>query len=154
METKYITVVTGAVVKKEKGETYILLEQRFEPECPEAHLKWELPGGKVEIGETAPQAVEREIKEETGIACRALTLLQHVQNNSWQYASHLQQVLVFTYLCEYVDGEIEANDHHVKQAKWCLLNETDELDLLPGVKNVIQETRITSFLPPTTKFQA
>jgi ADP-ribose pyrophosphatase YjhB (NUDIX family) len=31
---------------------------------------WELPGGRVELGETATTAVEREVVEESGIAIR------------------------------------------------------------------------------------
>lgn len=46
--TKQITIFSGAVVKGDQ----ILMVQRTEEECPEAHLKWEFPGGKVDFGET------------------------------------------------------------------------------------------------------
>jgi 8-oxo-dGTP diphosphatase len=43
---------------------------------PGAHLAglWEFPGGKVAEGETVAAAAEREVREETGISCRATGL--------------------------------------------------------------------------------
>lgn len=43
----------------------LLLAQRVRP--PELAGQWELPGGKVEVGETAAAAVVREIREELAI---------------------------------------------------------------------------------------
>lgn len=139
MDMRYVTVIVGVVTKKLDGKLHVLMCQRDEPECPEAHLKWELPGGKVDVGETAVEAVQREIAEETGVISRPIKLLQYVQNNLWEYASYKQMVLVFSYLCEYVRGEIEVNDHHVKQTKWYLPEEALKLDLLPGVKEILME---------------
>jgi 8-oxo-dGTP diphosphatase len=56
----------GAVVHDAAGR--LLLIQRGH--APHAGL-WSLPGGRVEPGETAEEAVEREVLEETGLRVRA-----------------------------------------------------------------------------------
>jgi ADP-ribose pyrophosphatase YjhB (NUDIX family) len=56
----------GAVVHDGAGR--LLLIRRGH--APRAGA-WSLPGGRVEPGETIEQAVEREVREETGLAVRA-----------------------------------------------------------------------------------
>ena len=59
---KQIIVFSGVLIKDGK----VLLNLRNEPELPSAHLKWELPGGKADFGESPEGALIREFKEETG----------------------------------------------------------------------------------------
>ena len=56
----------GAVVHDAAGR--LLMIRRGH--APHAGL-WSLPGGRVEAGETAEQAIEREVREETGLEVRA-----------------------------------------------------------------------------------
>lgn len=54
-------VVAGAVIDGDK----LLIAQRAKP--AELAGQWELPGGKVADGESEPQALVRELREELGI---------------------------------------------------------------------------------------
>ena len=62
-----ITVFLGCLI----NDSEVLMIQRDEKECSEAHLKWELPGGKVNFNEACQETVNREFLEETGIKIKA-----------------------------------------------------------------------------------
>ena len=55
--------------------------------------KWEYPGGKLEPGETASQAAVREVREELGLAIRALAEGPVVTHTYPEFTIHLHGVL-------------------------------------------------------------
>lgn len=69
-----LEVVAGIIERQGR----ILICQR---KARQSHpLKWEFPGGKVERGETLPQALERELSEELGIhsiSCEEMTRYEY-----------------------------------------------------------------------------
>jgi mutator protein MutT len=42
--------------------------------------KWCLPGGNIEYGQTAAEAMERELKQETALMCKNITFLFYLEN--------------------------------------------------------------------------
>jgi mutator protein MutT len=136
---KQIIVVCGVLFHNGK----VLMAERYEPEQPEAHLKWEFPGGKVDFGETIEAAVIREFREETGCEVAVTTLLPITQTNYWEYEWGIQQTLCFVYLCKLIREHTPPKDHHIAKIAWIPLEEVKELSSLPGTNEVIEIVRKT-----------
>jgi 8-oxo-dGTP diphosphatase len=60
----------GAVIRDDRGRLLMILRGHD----PGRGL-WSIPGGRIELGETAEQAVVREVREETGLDVRCGPLL-------------------------------------------------------------------------------
>jgi 8-oxo-dGTP diphosphatase len=89
-----ITVVAAVVIRDRK----VLLTQRKE----DAHLPlhWEFPGGKVEEGESPPEALAREIREELGVEA---AIEEPFAFNWHDYG--VKRVLLLTYLARLTGGD-------------------------------------------------
>jgi 8-oxo-dGTP diphosphatase len=81
-----ITVVAGVTWRGDE----ILLTQR--PPGGALGLMWEFPGGKIEPGETAEQALVRELEEELGVRATPRRVLAHQR---FAYDHGLDVELVF-----------------------------------------------------------
>lgn len=77
MEEKRIHIAAGIILNSDN--TKIFITQR-PPKAHKAGL-WEFPGGKVEAGETAQEAVIRELDEEVGIVVGELSLFMSLDHD-------------------------------------------------------------------------
>lgn len=130
---KQITIFSGCLVKNGK----ILMVQRDEEECEDAHMKWEFPGGKVDFGETPQEALKREFSEEVGLEIEVDTLIPFVQTVYWDYSWGKQQTLCFIFLCRYVKELPLHKDHHVHKIEWFSFEEALKLPSLPRTSEII-----------------
>ena len=84
-------------------------------------LKWELPGGKIEPGESAEKCLVREIKEELDIDIKVKqSLIQHTHS----YPTVTIKLVPF--ICEQIGGELKLKEH--VDFKWLNTNELLDLD--------------------------
>ena len=82
----------------------ILVTQRSEK--MKLPLKWEFPGGKLELGENEESCIHREIKEEINIE---IEIIKKLSNNIHNYG--VFKVNLIPFVARHVSGEILLTEH-------------------------------------------
>lgn len=124
-------VAVGAVVLKDRK---VLLVKRSQP--PSENL-WALPGGKVHLGETLQQAVEREIFEETGITIipggpvYSFDTIQLDDQGDVRF-----HYVIIDLLAEFKEGELKAGDD-ASEVGWFSLKDLEEIQVNETTKELV-----------------
>jgi len=94
-------VAASALIRNEKGEIALVKTER---------RGWELPGGQIELGETLPDGLRREVFEECGLEVKLGRLL-HVRSNL------SASIVIFLFQAAYVSGELRPSDE-TPEVRW------------------------------------
>lgn len=121
---KHIVAVSG-LISHPNGQVLLIRSPR---------RGWEFPGGQVEEGEDLIEALQREIKEESGVNASIGSLVGVYSN------IRLPSKVMFGFLGEYVSGELTISDESV-ETKWA-----DRDSILKKVTNPIVHDRIKDML--------
>ena len=89
-------------------------------------LKWEFPGGKVELGETPRRALARELREELSIHAE---IGREVGRYEFQYAARNPILLIFHLVTDY-RGEM--TNEVFEQFRWESISNLPAYDFLEG----------------------
>ncbi|EID53585.1 NUDIX hydrolase [Saccharomonospora xinjiangensis] len=103
----------GGVVFDAEGRL-LLIRRRQEPSAG----LWSLPGGRVERGESDPEAVIRELREETGLTVRPISCVGLVTRGRYE---------IHDYTCTVEGGRLRPGDD-ADDARWVTSAELAELD--------------------------
>ncbi|MEM1564298.1 MAG: NUDIX hydrolase [Candidatus Bathyarchaeia archaeon] len=116
----------------------ILLEKRRgEP----AKGKWSVPGGLVELGETAEEAVVREVKEETGLDVADPELIDVVDNIVRDENGEVKyHFVIIDYFVKLKGGEMRAADD-AEELRWVPLGEAEKYDLTKTLRAFLQRNK-------------
>ncbi len=105
---------------------YLILKRK--PEAKDNPNEWEFVSGNLEIGESAEDACKREILEETGLACKAIT-----PGTKFEYQDKDTLWLISPFAVELESDEVQISDEHTEY-KWVSEEELNEADKENGDK--------------------
>lgn len=122
----------GAIIFE--GDKVLLVERAGEP------LKgwWSIPGGLLETGETLEAAVQREVREETGLLVEVVSrfdLFERIMRDAEGRAEY-HYVLV-DYICRVTGGVLQAGDD-VSRVEWVPCTRLDNYKVTSGTVAVVK----------------
>lgn len=131
-------VAASALIRNNLGEIALVKSER---------RGWELPGGQIELGESLPAGLQREIMEECGIEVELGRLL-HVRSNL------SASIVIFLFEATHVSGDLRPSEE-TPQVRWadpqtalCLITHPPLRgilrDLLQGRGQVSYEAYVTN----------
>lgn len=119
-------VGVGGVVINDKTQEILVVKERNGP----ITKIWKFPGGMLELGEEIKDGVVREVKEETGIDARFVSLLCFRENTQ---SFHGRSDLYFVCRLEPLSFDIKKQDSEIEECKWMPMSEFVGLPYYKGL---------------------
>lgn len=137
MSVKTVTIHSaGGVVMRESadnGEPEVLMIATHDA------TRWSLPKGRVEAGESLPEAARRETEEETGIVATVLAHLETIEY--WYYARRglRHHKFVDYFLMRATGGEITPQLSEIDKARWWSISDALKRATYENDRDVIRQ---------------
>lgn len=108
-----------AVIKNPDGQVLLLKARDY----------WDLPGGRIQLGETQEQAVRREVTEETGLSVKDVSHHLGMCLSGARLDGGKAGLIFSVYACETASHDVAISDEHIAH-EW--LAPSKAADLLAG----------------------
>jgi 8-oxo-dGTP pyrophosphatase MutT (NUDIX family) len=139
-ESKVITkdqISAGGVAFRRVGSDIQLAIVSVKPS-----LRWQLPKGIVDPGETPEVTAVREVKEEAGVETELLRLIETIEY--WyqrvQYGKRIRyHKFVHFYLLQYQSGDVANHDHEIEESRWVSFEEATRLLAFKSERRVMEK---------------
>ena len=107
-------------------------------------LRWQLPKGIVDPGESPEVTAVREVREEAGIETDLLSLIESIEYwyRSTKYGKPVRfHKFVHFYLLHYRSGNVSDHDHEVTEARWVSVEEAIEMLAFKSEREVVKKAK-------------
>ena len=104
---KKLQIGVKAIIVNGKDES--LLIKRTEKYGDRLKDMWDIPGGRINVGEEPEDGLRREVQEELGNLRFKIDKPVHVDSVVNDSERHIVRI---TYLCSYIEGNIILSDEH------------------------------------------
>jgi 8-oxo-dGTP pyrophosphatase MutT (NUDIX family) len=105
-------------------------------------MRWQLPKGIVDPGETPEVTAVREVREEAGVETDLLALIETIEYwyRGTRYGKPVRyHKFVHFYLLEYRSGDVSDHDHEIEEARWVSFDEAIEMLAFEGERGVVEK---------------
>jgi 8-oxo-dGTP diphosphatase len=131
MQDEKFFIGVKALIKNQRNEILILKSGPLELKSTQMDKPfWDLPGGKMKIGENVEQTLRREVSEELGIDRNGIEILDIFDASvSKIKISHGQKIslMLITYRCNLLGGEMFKLTLEHDEYRWSPVNEAKKL---------------------------
>lgn len=130
-----ILLVNRAIIHNSKNQ--ILIIKRSELTTYMTN-KWELPGGKLDIGQDAVESLVREVYEETGLTIKLIDKIAYWHSTIVKEGKYegLPYIVIVGVAKPVMEKEITLSDEN-SDFKWVSYEESLEYDLVPETRNAL-----------------
>lgn len=115
MDNITLRVAAKAVITNDKGEVLLLREAKTYQEGTNTG-KYQIPGGRLNIGESYGEGLRREVKEETGLEISPHYPIYVGEWHPLIKGEQYQIIAIFT-VCEVMGGDVSLSEEH-DDYKW------------------------------------
>jgi len=105
-------------------------------------MRWQLPKGIIDKGETAEEAASREVLEEAGIET---DVLASIDKTEYWFMSDREgertryHKFVHWFLMRYRSGDVQNHDHEVAEARWVTFDEALKMLVFKNERDVVEK---------------
>lgn len=141
VEIRRPEVAVGAIVIED--DCLLMVRRSTEP----ALGRWSIPSGRIEWGETAAEAVIRELREETGLTGVCSDLVGWAET-----VSDEAHFVVFNFEVVLLDDADPVAGSDAAEVRWVPMDQIESLTVVPGLAQFLDEHGIIELIDSPAAF--